>query len=298
MSAWRRSWAVLLALGCAVLGWSALSATSALAFQGKGPVIESMSAGIGGEVTVGAKINPEGLETTYAIALECPSCEPSDQRVEGRLPAGQEGVEVSLTLTGLKPGTYWFGVLANNAAGEAFRRSDILEVPAVPPGACPDGCPVTEPYTPPELPWANESGNIAAERTVREYNEEQQAKAAAAAKEAAAAREAAVVKELEAAKARQAAMLASEAAALEYLEEETLRSAEAEMCTVPSLRGDTLLLARKALAKAHCRLGRISQLSHHSAKLVVIRQAFQHGKRLPHAAAVSVTLAAAPRRSS
>jgi hypothetical protein len=115
----------------------------ALAAEGNPPAIESMSAGVGSEVTVGAQINPEGLETTYEIRLECRTheplwtCEPipDTQQVEGVLAAGDEGREVSLKLTGLQPGSYWFGVLASNSAGEVFRRSRILDIPPVPPGA-------------------------------------------------------------------------------------------------------------------------------------------------------------------
>jgi hypothetical protein len=62
------------------------------------------------------------------------------------LAAGDEGREVSLKLTGLQAGSYWFGVLASNSAGEAFRRSHILDIPPVPPGACPNGCSTNEPY--------------------------------------------------------------------------------------------------------------------------------------------------------
>lgn len=134
-----------MALAAAILAAWALPATPALAAEGKRPVIVSMGAGIGGEVTVSAHIDPEGLETTYEIKLECGPGEPvpcdsmPNQRAEGRLAGDQEIHEVSLTLTGLQPGTYWLGVNAHNAAGEAFRSSDILTIPPIPPGACPDG---------------------------------------------------------------------------------------------------------------------------------------------------------------
>ncbi|HEV3070452.1 MAG TPA: hypothetical protein VGY76_03380 [Solirubrobacteraceae bacterium] len=140
---------------CAILAavLVAFPGSPALAAAGKPPVIVSMSAGVGGEVTVGAQINPEGLETTYEIRLECRTqaplwpCEPiPTQQVAGVLAAGDEGREVSLKLTGLQPGSYWFGVLAVNSAGEAFQRSHVLEIPPVPPGACPNGCSNTPPY--------------------------------------------------------------------------------------------------------------------------------------------------------
>ena len=62
--------------GCVILSAVALPVASALAAEGKRPVIESMGGGIGGEVTVSAHINPEGLETTYEIKLKCGIGEP------------------------------------------------------------------------------------------------------------------------------------------------------------------------------------------------------------------------------
>jgi hypothetical protein len=140
---------------CAILaGGLVLLAAPALAVEGKPPVIVSMSAAAGGEVTVGAEINPEGLETSYEIRLECGTGEPvpcdslPNERATGELPAVNERRSVSLTLTGLQAGTYWFGVSAHNAAGEALRSSDIFTIPPESPGACPDGCSTSEPYKP------------------------------------------------------------------------------------------------------------------------------------------------------
>jgi hypothetical protein len=210
---------------CAVLaGGLVLSAGRASAAEGKRPVIVSMGSGAGAEITISAEINPENLETSYELRLECGPGEPMacdelpNERTQGRLPPVEERREVSMTVTGLKPGKYWFGVSATNADGEASRSSDILTVPEVPPGACPDGCSTNEPYKPPELPWANQSGNEAAARTVAEQrakeHEEQEAKEAAAAKEK------------EEAKTRVAAVLASEEAVRKHRQEE-----EAKMAT-------------------------------------------------------------------
>jgi hypothetical protein len=198
-------------VSCAILaGGLVLSAGRASAAEGKRPVIGSMGSGAGAEITISAHIDPENLETSYELRLECGPEEPMacdelpNERTQGRLPPVEESREVSMIVTGLKPGKYWFGVSAINAEGEVSRSSDILTVPEVPPGACPDGCSTTEPYTSPELPWANESGNIAAARTVQEQR----------------AKEAAAAKEKEEAKIREAALLANEEAARKHRQEE------------------------------------------------------------------------------
>ncbi len=123
------------------------------------------------EVLLEAKIDPGGLETTYEIQVECPDhalC----QRTEGKLPAIAENLTVILALREPQYGsTYWFTVTAHNADGKTSKSSEAAlpsTPPDIPPGACPFGCAVTEPYTPPESPWANQSGNEAAARTVAE----------------------------------------------------------------------------------------------------------------------------------
>ncbi len=77
--------------GCAVLIVGVLLPAPALAVEGKPPMIESMGTGIGGEVTVSAHINPEGLETTYEIKLECGTgepvpCDSDTERAQRRAP--------------------------------------------------------------------------------------------------------------------------------------------------------------------------------------------------------------------
>jgi hypothetical protein len=249
-----------------------------------------MEAGAGGEVTVGAEINPEGLETTYEIRLECGPDEPvlpcrpipNSQHTDGRLAAGHEARTVSLTLTGLQPGTYWFGVYASNAAGETFRRSDILDIPPIPPGACPEGCSSNEPYKP-EVPQASLE---AAQREATRIFMEAEAKRHQAALEH------------EEQQAKEAAVRnAAEAADLKQREEEEAEEQAAQAadrvvprCIVPSLKGDTLSTARRVLQKAHCHLGKISQPRRHRGALIVVREIPGHGKKLAGGAAVAVTL--------
>lgn len=51
----------------------ALAPAFAIAGEGSAPEIVSTEWGIGGEVSVGASINPEGLLTSYEIKLACAS---------------------------------------------------------------------------------------------------------------------------------------------------------------------------------------------------------------------------------
>ena len=103
--------------------------------------------------------------------------------------------------------------------------------------------------------------------------------------------EAAAAREKEEAKTRETALLAGEEAARKYREEEDTR---AQTCTVPSLRGDSLSAARHALAKAHCRLGKVFEpRKHRRAALVVSTQSIRVGHKLDKGAAVAVKLAPA-----
>jgi hypothetical protein len=140
---WRRLiWFVLAANG--VLNAAALVAVPAFASTGKAPVIESTSWALGGQITVEAQINPEGLAATYEIGLACGACGPPGYSPSvGVLRPVNEVLTVSLNLTGIKPGTYKFYVHARNSAGEASWSSQF-EVPTVPPGACPEWCSTSE----------------------------------------------------------------------------------------------------------------------------------------------------------
>ncbi len=246
------------------------------------PIIsEGTAREVGGEIIVGAQINPEGLETSYEILLECLDDEPC-QVTEGTLPAIDEARAVHLTLTAPQPGaTYLFTVTARNADGKAS-ASWRFQAPSpptqeIPPGSAPNGSKVTETYTPPEHPWANQSGNEAAARTVAEQRtkeqEEQQAKEAAA-------RRAAELKHTE----EQTQQAQAEAAARQREE------AEHPACRVPALKGDTLTAASRALRRAHCRLGAIHRPAHHHGTLYVSAQGAPAGKQLAGGARVMLTL--------
>jgi len=231
-------------VSCAILAGGVVSASApASASAGKRPVIGSMGSGAGGEITISAHIDPENLETSYELRLECGPEEPMacdqlpNEHTQGRLPPVEESREVSMTVTGLKPGKYWFGASAVNADGEASWSSDILTVPEVPPGACPDGCPTTsEPYKPPELPWANQSGAEAAAKTVQEQR----------------AKEAAATKEQEEAKARAAALFANEEAARKHRQEEEAAAAKDTGGVTLADTGITVHGDGTALVKLNC----------------------------------------------
>lgn len=237
--------------------------------------------------TIEVPINPEGSETGWEIWLECEeplkggqNCEPvtvGSQRKSGTLPArvGQE--IVTDAVSGLQPGyLYKYRVVAANADGKAGNVGDgFLTCPAE--GPCP-----SQPFLEGESLWNLE----AAEREALEAPR-LEAEREAAAREAAErpAKEAAAL----AAKEREARE-AGEKAGREAAERAALtRSAK---CVVPRLIGDSLAQARRALARAHCRLGRLSEPHIHQSRLVVIRQAAHSGLRLDPGASVAITLRA------
>jgi hypothetical protein len=267
----------------AALAAGALLPVSASAAEGKPPKIESVGTGVGGEVTVNAQINPEGLETTWEIKLACAVCGPPGYTpAVGQLSAVNETRTVSLNLTGIQPGTYSFDVHASNTAGEAFTQSE-LTVPATPPGACPNGCGTGEEYRA-EIPaWSSNLAEGESAQTIKEYEAKQ-------------------AKEREEQQAKEAAIRAAEATALKQHEEReaaerTEEQAEeaqeaAPPCVVPSLRGYTLAAARHALTKHHCRPGKITRPAHHHGTLYVTAQGAPAGKRLRRGGRVALVLGA------
>jgi hypothetical protein len=72
--------------------------------------------------------------------------------------------------------------------------------------------------------------------------------------------------------------------------------AAASQCVVPFLAGDSLGRARKALRRAHCKLGHISAPRGGHGKLVVTAQGLPAGSRRPAGTAVTVMLGPARRR--
>jgi hypothetical protein len=258
--------AVRIALSaCVATSALALSVSPALATEGKAPVIASTESGTGGGVTVSAQINPGDLETSYEIKLVCSSCAPAGYApAAGTLPPANEARTVTLNLTGIQPGSYRFEVFAGNSAGDASQSGEL--------------------YVPPSyLIEFNEA-------QAREQQEKQTAEAARHATEEA------ELKQADEREAQADEREAQEAVARERVAREHQRREEQEAeplaCRVPTLRGQTLAAARRALAKAHCSLGAVHRPGRHNSALYVRAQGTPTGKLLADNARVAVWLGA------
>jgi hypothetical protein len=259
-----------LALAAGILAALTLAPTSAPAAQDGAPFIESVGSGAGSAIAIDAKINPEGLETSYEIGLECSPCRSGDQWTKGTLPAVNESREVTLALTGLQPGhRYWFAVRALNNDGEAFRRGETLEIPppveSFPEGTGGGGIVRGAPPTEAQL---NEL------RAIGIHEEERRTKA----------------KEQE--DGELAIRPASELQHTEAQPPAASARTELHACLVPALKGDTLATARHALARAHCRLGAVHRPSHYDGALYVDAQGVPAGEHLAHGARVALRIGA------
>ncbi len=233
-------------------------------------------------------INPEGSQTTYAIWLECesadrdaPGCETSaadPQRQEGEIAAGSEVQRVTAPVDGLKPAyLYKYGVVATNSVGKAgYVGNGLLTCPSE--GPCP-----AQPWLEGDELWIFEAAQREAEEAPRleaerqaERKQEEERPAREAAERAAKERE---IRE------------AGERAGKESAERDADAAAKALRCVVPRLVGDSLAAARRALDRAHCRLGKVSRPRAHLGALVVARQGARGGRKLARGAKVAVTLA-------
>jgi hypothetical protein len=260
-----------LALTAAILAVLAFIPVSAPAAQDGAPFIEGVGSAAGGEITIHAKINPEGLETSYEIGLECSPCGPGDQWATGTLPAVQESREVTLALTGLQPGRrYWFAARALNADGETSRRGETLEIPSAvepfPGGTGGGGIVQGSPPSEAELNELRAIGIGEAELRVRAKEQE----------------------------AEEAGQLAARPAS-ELTHEQPPAPAtrpERPACLVPALKGDTLTTARRAIARAHCRLGAIRRPANYHGTLYVNAQGVPAGEHLADGARVALRVGA------
>ena len=115
-----------------------------------------------------------------------------------------------------------------------------------------------------------------------------------------AAEEAERAQQREALKRRIKAEEAAERAQREALERKTAAEEAASVskvrCVVPSLRGASLVTARRRLHKAHCRLGHVTAARGHHGGLVVTKQSPSRGKRLANGRPVAVWLGQPARR--
>lgn len=68
-----------------------------------------------------------------------------------------------------------------------------------------------------------------------------------------------------------------------------------ERCVVPELKGDTLRVAQRMLARDHCRLGKVTLPHRHRGRLVVTHQSRRVALRLADRTVVGVKLGPAPK---
>jgi hypothetical protein len=279
---------------CAVLAAGFLSSVApASATEVQSPTIDGTTVTNVTEhgVTLVAHINPQGSETAYEFRLVWQDAHPpasgepipgGPQVHGGHIAAGFGDQTVSAILTGLQPGyTYWYVVVATNSESRAkagpywfgFHNG----------GVYPGGVGPGPPYET-EIPeWSIDVAEEQAAQVVREYEARQRQGA----------------KEHEELQATEAARLAFETAVLKRSQEEAASAKPAapfRVCVVPSLNGDTLSVARRAIEKANCRLGRVSRPHRHRGALVVTGQAPRHGRKLAAGAAIALTLGSTPSR--
>jgi len=289
----RASWRAPLC--CAIAsGWLLLCAPHALAAESP-PTIDGVSVTNFTEsaATIEARINPRGGETMYEIALIWQDAHPPSegepltggiQSTEiPAIAAGNSDVTVSLALKGLHPGdSYWYYVRAGNRAGLVNENGTTREWFGFHNEVTyPEGSTQTKPFLIPTPLWLVFA--------VREFAEQVRARERAR-EEAARVAEAEALKRHEEEVARLV-----EAAALKRHQEEAAEGAikpqaPAVACVVPSLKGDTLNTARRALTRHHCRLGKVHRPHHRRGTLLVIAQSPQHGRKLADGALIAVTL--------
>jgi hypothetical protein len=235
--------------------------------------------------TIEVPIDPEGGETSYEIWLTCQSAQESNQacdpltvgpqRLQDVLAAGFEQRTVTDPVTGLQPDyLYEYEVVASNSDGrEGYIGDGFITCPSQ--GLCP-----RQPFLEGTSLWvwegalreASEAPSIG-EREAREHREAEERPAKEAAERAAKERESREAGE-------RAGREAGERAAAE----------RAPKCVVPRLKGDSLTQARRALSKAHCRVGKLTEPREYHGPLVVVRQSIRRGSKLTSGTRVAMTL--------
>jgi hypothetical protein len=215
------------------------------------------------------EINPEGTETSYEFSIIGRQMNGSERPEElsgpvqgGQLGAGTSAVSVHVLLSGVQPGyVYWLEVVATNLAGTTRSTPGYFFYD----DRSAEGEPIVShwPYRTDESGCSIESGDLAAARTVQEQRE----------------KEAAEKKTAE--EARSAAKIAAEGAR---------PTATVRSCIVPSLKGDTLNVARHMILRAQCRVGKVSRPHHHRGALVVLRESPARGRTLAAGAAIALRL--------
>lgn len=162
-------------------------------------------------------------------------------------------------------------VLASNTGGTGVSRTNAL--PSI--AAAEESAPGSGgPYESKGSPKSAESGNEASAQTFKEWEAAQ------------------IAQEHK----RQEELEGIDRARREFEAREVEKAhAAARRCVVPSLKGDSLSKARRALSKAHCKLGKVTVSRGRQARqLIVVRQRPNPGKKLVSNARVSVSMGPAP----
>ena len=248
--------------------------------------------------TLEAPIRPEGLESEYELWLEYPVCQSggacestTSERVgEGSIPADHLEQVVSADLTSLQwDYSYNFVVIASNSDGTRQSYPLTFTTGSPPPVGAPGGSGAGKPVEFKEEPgvWegaareAAEAPRIGAEEEAKKKEEEERPMKEAAAR---------------AAKEREIRE-AGERAGREAAEREA-KMGVAPSCVVPRLKGDSLAVARRALAKNHCAVGHVIKPRKHHGALEVVTQSANAGRKLANGTAVAVTLGPAGKARS
>jgi hypothetical protein len=233
-----------------------------------------------------AQINPQNSATTYEFVIVQQLRNPEDpsdrseqapeslRAVGGPISAGAGNVTVSGLVRGLKDGyVYWYEVVASNRAGET--RSEAEWFSYFYAGGFPYGVGGVPYRSMPPSPCQLELAQQEAERIAASAEAERRQHA----------------REREELLAKEAAIrYASEEAALERYENETMLKRRHASCVVPALTGDTLKAARQAIHKAHCRLGRVREPHRHQGMLVVVGQSLRRGMKRASETVIDVTM--------
>jgi hypothetical protein len=200
--------------------------------------------------------------------------------------SGEPTVEVRASVSGLQPSTtYHYRVVAVTESGVFDGVDMIFTTPSEESVGPLEGSPLppaenpVTPFEPPMESWVGSSAGAGAERELAAAKVEQEARERAQWLASPQYREEQERKEVQ--------VKEEETRAQEAVER---RVAQAQRCVVPALKGDSLALARAAVRRAHCRLGRVLAPRIHHGLLVVIRQSVRAGLRRHAAATVAIQL--------
>jgi hypothetical protein len=228
-------------------------------------------------------INPQGSQTMYGLWLVWQAASTSSsgeapaipEIKTGEIPVGYGEQTVSTVVTGLRPGyAYWYAVAALNSRGETNGKSPYYFGFGA--GASSEWLGPAIPYVRLVPLWAIGGGAEGAARELQRAEEERRERERPN-------------------EEMRAASKALEGAAKRAAEEAAggkghTGEAVAPSCIVPALKGPTLRGAKRALEKAHCRVGNVTYTRHHRSRrtLTVSGQSRWPRRRLAGGSAVAL----------